>query len=72
MNEVNGMPEQTFRRIWIALLSGAMLRTGRGFRVDTPNRRPPAGAAGWCGERRADKQGTTKLSRRLLHPMAAR
>jgi hypothetical protein len=59
------VPEEQFRQAWIALLSRAMLMTGKGFRVDTPKRRQPKGAAKFRGERRADKVGTTKLSRRL-------
>lgn len=64
-NTVNNIPEPTFRRILISMLSGAMLRTGRGFRLDSPKRAPRAGAAKFYGERRPDKVGTTKLSRRL-------
>jgi hypothetical protein len=66
MNTVFGFPERTFRAAWITILSQTMLRTGKGFRVDSPGRRPPQGAAEWRGERRADKVGTTKLSRRLM------
>lgn len=58
--------EEQFRAAWISTLSRAMLTGGRGFRVDTPKRRQPAGAAQWRGERRADKVGTSKLERRLL------
>jgi hypothetical protein len=65
MNTVFGFPERTFRTAWITILSQTMLRTGKGFRVDTPKRRQPAGASHWRGERRADKPGTTKLSRQL-------
>lgn len=57
--------EEQFRQAWISLLSRAMLVSGKGFRVDTPKRRQPQGAAEWRGERRADKPGTTKLQRRL-------
>ena len=64
-NTVAGMPERKFCQVWISMLSGAMLRTGKGFRMDSPNRRPPQGASRWRGERRADKVGTTKLSRAL-------
>lgn len=64
-NTVMGLPEPKFRQAWITILSQTMLRTGKGFRVDSPNRKPPAGAAQWRGERRADKPGTSKLSRRL-------
>ena len=69
-NTVAGMPEQKFRTIWISMLSAAMLKTGRGFRVDPAKRRQPAGAAMWRGERRADKVGTTKLSRGLMAAVA--
>ena len=65
-NTVLGYPERAFRTAWIAILSRAMLQSGRGFRVDTPKRRQPAGAAQWRGERRGDKVGTSKLERRLL------
>ena len=65
-NTVAGMPERKFCQVWISMLSGAMLKTGRGFRVDPVTRRQPAGAAMWRGERRADKVGTTKLSRALM------
>ena len=58
--------EEQFRQAWISLLSRAMLTSGKGFRVDSPNRRPRPGAAQWHGERRADKVGMSKLSRRLL------
>lgn len=65
-NTVMGFPEPKFRVAWISILSQAMLKSGRGFRVDSPNRKPRPGAAQWHGERRADKEGTSKLSRRLL------
>jgi hypothetical protein len=58
--------EREFCQTWISLLSGAMLKTGKGFRMDSPRRVPPRGASQWRGERRADKVGTTKLSRRLM------
>lgn len=58
--------EEQFRPAWISILSRAMLTSGKGFRVDSPNRKPRPGASGWHGERRADKPGTTKLERRLL------
>lgn len=58
-NTVLDQPEQLFRKRWISLLSGAMLISGKGFRVDSPKRRIR-------GDRRLDKPGTTKLSRRLL------
>lgn len=66
VNTVLEQPEPVFRRGWIQLLSGAMLISGKGFRVDSPNRKPKKGVSRWHGERRADKVGTTKLSRRLL------
>jgi hypothetical protein len=47
MNTVFGFPEPTFRQAWITILSQTMLRTGKGFRVDTPKRRQPAGASHW-------------------------
>jgi hypothetical protein len=65
-NTVMGFPEPAFRTAWIAILSRAMLKSGKGFRTDTPNHRPPQGAAQWRGERRSDKEGTTKLQRRLM------
>jgi hypothetical protein len=58
--------ERQFCQLWISTLSQAMLRSGRGFRMDTPKRRQPKGAAKWRGERRADKVGTTKLERALM------
>ena len=58
--------EKLFRQMWIHTLSMAMMKTGKGFRMDSPNRRQPKGAAKWRGERRDDKVGTTKLSRQLL------
>ena len=58
--------ETEFRKIWIHILSMAMLKTGKGFRMDSPKRRQPKGASKWRGERRSDKVGTTKLSRQLL------
>jgi hypothetical protein len=58
--------ELQFRQAWISMLSMAMIRTGKGFRLDSPKRNPPKGASRWRGERRADKIGTTKLSRQLL------
>lgn len=60
------LDEAQFRKIWIHILSMAMLKTGKGFRMDSPKRRPPQGASRWRGERRSDKVGTTKLSRQLL------
>jgi hypothetical protein len=57
--------EREFCQAWVTLLSHTMLKTGKGFRVDSPLRRPSKGASHWRGERRADKEHTTKLSRRL-------
>jgi hypothetical protein len=71
MNTVMGMTERQFCEMWVVTLSMAMLKTGKGFRVNSPNRRPSKGASGWHGERRADKQGvlgSTKLARRLQKP----
>jgi hypothetical protein len=62
--------EKRLRQIWIHTLSAAMLKSGKGFRMDSPKRRPPQGGARWRGERRADKVGTTKLSRRLMSGVA--
>jgi hypothetical protein len=53
--------------LWVAVLRHAMMRTQRGFRKPTLVNRPPQGAARWRGVRRADKPGTTKLSRRYGH-----
>jgi hypothetical protein len=64
-NTVLGRPEQLFRLEWVSLLWHAMRKTGEGYHRPTMKNRPPAGAAGWRGERRADKPGTTKLTRRL-------
>lgn len=60
-NTVGGHPEPQFRAAWIHMLSRAMLTTGRGFRMDSPNRKPPKGASKWRGERRPDKDGTKLL-----------
>lgn len=65
-NTVMGRSEAEFRQAWIHMLSAAMMRTGNGFRMDSPKRNAKKGASGWHGERRADKIGTTKLERRLL------
>jgi hypothetical protein len=62
------IPIESFAKdvtLWIALLTEAMLRTRRGCRTPASGRTPPPGAAHWRGERRGDKPGTTKLSRRL-------
>lgn len=60
-----GHPERVFRTAWISVLWKAMGKLGRGYRWWTLKNQPPKGAARWRGERRADKPGTTKLSRRL-------
>ena len=65
MNLVMGIPESKFRVIWIQMLSQAMLRTKKGFRMDSPRRTPPKGASMFRGERRKDKVGTTKVQRAL-------
>lgn len=59
------MKESEFRAAWISKLWQVMAKTGRGYRKMTLKNRPPAGVGDWHGERRADKVGTTKLSRRL-------
>ena len=64
-NTVMGMPEKKFREMWLATLWQAMSKTGKGYPHSTLKNRPPEGAAGWRGERRGDKVGTTKLGRRL-------
>ena len=64
-NTVMGMPEAQFRGIWISKLWQAMAKTARGYRKWTVKNQPPAGASHWRGERRADKVGTSKVSRRL-------
>lgn len=69
-NTVLGQPERLFRQAWITLLSRAMVMSGKGFRLDSPNRKPSKGVSGWHGERRADKVGTTKLQRRLMTGVA--
>lgn len=65
-NTVFGQSERLFRQVWISTLAATMLKSGKGFRMDSPCRRQPKGAAKWRGERRADKVGTTKLERRLM------
>jgi hypothetical protein len=65
MNTVMGMPEHEFRAVWISKLWQAMAKMSRGYRKQTLKNQPPAGAAAWRGERRKDKVGTSKLSRRL-------
>lgn len=64
-NTVMGMPEAQFRGLWISKLWQAMAKMARGYRKHTLKNQPPAGASHWRGERRKDKTGTTKLSRRL-------
>jgi hypothetical protein len=64
-NTVLGRPEQLFRMEWISLLWRTMQKTGNGYHRPTLKNQPPAGASHWRGERRADKVGTTKLTRRL-------
>lgn len=54
-----------YPKAWCALLQQAMARSQRGLRQPVLVRRPPAGAAKWRGDRRADKLKTTKLSRRV-------
>lgn len=56
----------TFKDFWVAMLWKAMASVGRGYRRWTLKNLPPQGASRWRGERRKDKYGTTKLSRRLL------
>lgn len=68
-NTVLGRPEQLFRMEWVSLLWRTMQKTGNGYHRPTLKNLPPRGAAGWRGERRADKVGTTKLMRRLALPM---
>jgi hypothetical protein len=65
MNTVMGMLEHEFRAVWISKLWQAMAKMSRGYRKQTLKNQPPAGAAAWRGERRKDKVGTSKLSRRL-------
>lgn len=62
---VRTITERQFCAAWVQTLSRAMLISGKGFRLDSPNRKPRPGASRWHGERRADKPGTTKLSRQL-------
>jgi hypothetical protein len=65
MNTVMGQPESGFRAMWVSMLWKAMAAKGEGYPRSTLKNQPPAGAAGWRGERRGDKVGTTKLLRRL-------
>jgi hypothetical protein len=65
VNTVFGIPESEFRARWIARLWQAMTATTKGYRRHTLKNQPPAGASRWRGERRPDKVGTTKLSRRV-------
>lgn len=62
--------ERDFARAWVTILSRAMLLSGKGFRMDSPKRRPPQGASRWRGERRADKVGMSKTARGLLSGVA--
>ena len=62
MNTVMGMPESTFRGIWVSKLWQAMLKTGKGYKRSSQRH------TGKDGDRRADKKemfGRTKLERRL-------
>lgn len=65
MNTVMGIPEREFAAMWVANLWMTMTRTAKGYHHPTLKNLPPRGAAKWRGERRTDKAGTTKLSRRL-------
>ena len=69
-NTVAGIPEPVFRGHWVSMLWKAMWKTGHGYPRTTTKNRPPRGASRWRGERRADKVGTTKLSRRLMGAFA--
>lgn len=66
VNTVLGMAEPLFRELWVSRLWLAMAAKAKGYRMHTLKNRPPVGAAKWRGERRKDKVGTTKLSRRLM------
>lgn len=68
-NTVNGVPEREFRAAWTSWLWRAMAKVARGYRMWTLKNQPPRGAARWRGERRRDKVGTTKVSRRIALPM---
>ena len=58
-NTVMGHPERVFRDAWISVLWKAMANTGKGYR------RHSLRNTGRGEDRRKDKFGTTKLSRRL-------
>ncbi len=58
-NTVMGHPERVFREAWISVIWKAMTATGRGYR------RHSLRHTGRGEDRRKDKAGTTKLSRRL-------
>lgn len=68
-NTVHGMPEPEFRGLWIQKLWLAMAKTGKGYRRATGRytgkQDPKTGE--W--DRRKDKLGTTKLTRRLALKM---
>lgn len=66
MKKTVTIPEPEFRAYWISLLWRAMSKLARGYRMHTLKNQPPKGASRWRGERRKDKLGTTKLSRRLM------
>ena len=62
MNTVQGMPEPTFRAMWVSMLWQAMLKTGKGYKRTSQRH------SGKDEDRRADKKemfGRTKLERRL-------
>lgn len=58
MNTVMGVPEREFCAVWISKLWQAMGKTGKGYR------RPSMKRDG-KGERRTDKVGASKVSRKL-------
>ena len=58
-NTVMGHPETVFRTAWIEVLWKAMAKTGNGYK------RHSLRNTGRGDDRRKDKFGTTKLSRRL-------
>jgi hypothetical protein len=49
MNTVQGMPESTFRAMWVSMLWQAMLKTGKGYRRSSQRH------SGKGDDRRADK-----------------
>ena len=64
MNKPARIPLQAFAlrpKLWVALLTEAMGRSGRGFRKPSMKRRPPKGASHWRGERRPDKVERARL-----------